>query len=131
MNTDASARVRDGIIIVRAPHRLVAGNRQAMKEHLRSLLADEWGTVVLNCSGTVAIDSSAIGALCSVCMRAKETGQNFVLAELNDDFRTLLSETKLDTLFRVADEVPPGEMDTWTCLEAYVEAPEGDIKSAG
>ena len=49
-------------------------------------------------------DSSGLGVLVSLSKKIREQGGELRLSSLNEDLRTLFELTKLDTLFRIADD---------------------------
>ena len=59
---------------------------------------------VVDFANTAYIDSSGLGVLVSLSKKIREQGGELVLASLNEDLRTLFELTKLDTLFRIADD---------------------------
>lgn len=91
-------------LVLFAPGVLITDNR---KELLRQALEEiEHGArhVVINFAGTGYIDSSGLSALLVLQKKLRGLDGDLLLTNLNDDLRTLLSLTKLDTILRVSDE---------------------------
>ena len=59
---------------------------------------------VIDFANTGYIDSSGLGVLVSLSKKIREQGGELRLSSLNEDLRTLFELTKLDTLFRIADD---------------------------
>ena len=79
------------------------GNRQELKQQVLDELESGERTFVIDFASTGYIDSSGLGVLVSLSKKIREQGGELRLAGLNEDLRTLFELTKLDTLFRIAD----------------------------
>lgn len=75
----------------------VAFRREAVA--LLEQLPEGGGSLVLDMSGTRAVDSAGLGTLMLIQHRAAERRQQVVLRGLSDEVRFLLVLTKLDDLF--------------------------------
>jgi len=96
---------RDGdITLIEVEGQLIVGNRQELKQQVLEQLEGGDLKFVIDFGGTGYIDSSGLGVLVSLSKKIREQGGELRLSSLNDDLRTLFELTKLDTLFRIADD---------------------------
>ena len=94
----------DGVTLVEVEGQLIVGNRQELKQQVLEQLEGGDRKFVIDFDGTGYIDSSGLGVLVSLSKKIREQGGELRLSSLNDDLRTLFELTKLDTLFRIADD---------------------------
>ena len=94
----------DGVTLVEVEGQLIVGNRQELKQQVLEQLEGGDRKFVIDFAGTGYIDSSGLGVLVSLSKKIREQGGELRLSNLNDDLRTLFELTKLDTLFRIADD---------------------------
>ena len=94
--------IRDGDrIVVRVPAQLVVGNRQELKRRVVEELAHGVRRFVIDFGETGYVDSAGLGVLVAASKKVREQAGELRLANLNDDLKTLLQLTKLDTLFTI------------------------------
>ncbi|MDT8368939.1 MAG: STAS domain-containing protein [Longimicrobiales bacterium] len=92
------------VTVVDVDGQLIVGNRQELKQRVLDDLAGGARKFVIDFSETGYIDSSGLGVLVSLSKKIREKGGELRLSSLNEDLRTLFELTKLDTLFRIADD---------------------------
>ena len=92
-----------GITLVEVEGQLIVGNRQELKQQVLERLEAGDRKFVIDFTNTGYIDSSGLGVLVSLSKKIREQGGELRLSSLNEDLRTLFELTKLDTLFRIAD----------------------------
>lgn len=94
---------------IAAPERLDLESRTAFRRaagEVLDLLAEGAGRLVIDLSGTRAVDSAGLGALMLVQRKAAERRQTVCLRGANEELRFLLVLTKLDDLFELETGVP-------------------------
>ncbi len=94
----------DGVTLIEVEGQLIVGNRQELKQQVLEQLEDGDRKFVIDFAETGYIDSSGLGVLVSLSKKIREQGGELRLSSLNEDLRTLFELTKLDTLFRIADD---------------------------
>ena len=92
-----------GVLIVEVEGQLIVGNRQELKATIQQALDNGERKLLGDFAKTGYIDSSGLGALVSISKKVREQGGELRLSGLNEDLRSLLELTKLDTLFAIAD----------------------------
>ena len=92
------------VTLVDVDGQLIVGNRQELKQRVLEELEKGERKFVVDFSNTGYIDSSGLGVLVSLSKKIREQGGELRLSSLNEDLRTLFELTKLDTLFRIADD---------------------------
>jgi len=95
---------QDDVTVVEVEGQLIVGNRQELKQKVLEDLEGGARKFVVDFSETGYIDSSGLGVLVSLSKKIREKGGELRLSSLNEDLRTLFELTKLDTLFRIADD---------------------------
>ena len=96
---------KDGdVTLIEVEGQLIVGNRQELKQQVLRQLEEGDQKFVIDFAETGYIDSSGLGVLVSLSKKIREQGGELRLASLNEDLRTLFELTKLDTLFRIADD---------------------------
>lgn len=96
---------REGdVTVVAVEGELVVGNRRALKDAVLERLAAGDRKFLLDFSDTSYIDSSGLGVLVSLSKKIREEEGDLRLAGLDEDLHTLFELTKLDTLFRIAED---------------------------
>ena len=97
-----SQREVDGVVIVALDGRIVLGEESnALREKVKSLLADGKKKVVLNMDNITFIDSAGLGTLVAAHHSAKSQGAGLRLCHLGSKFQEVLQITKLMTVFDV------------------------------
>lgn len=92
------------VSLIEVEGQLIVGNRQELKQQVLEQLEDGDRKFVIDFAETGYIDSSGLGVLVSLSKKIREHGGELRLSSLNEDLRTLFELTKLDTLFRIADD---------------------------
>ena len=95
---------RGDVTLVEVEGQLIVGNRQDLKNRVLEQLEGGDRKFVIDFASTGYIDSSGLGVLVSLSKKIREQGGELRLSSLNEDLRTLFELTKLDTLFRIADD---------------------------
>ena len=98
-----SMEQQDGVTIVHVTGQLIVGNRQELKEKVLEELESGARKFLVDFTDAAYIDSSGLGVLVSLSKKIREKGGELRLSNLNEDVRTLFELTKLDTLFRIAE----------------------------
>lgn len=94
----------DGVTAVAMDGRIVLGEESnALREKLKSLIAQGKKKIVLNMSEIVHIDSSGLGTLVAAHLSAKNSGTSIRLCNLGKKFHEVMQVTKLLTVFDVYD----------------------------
>jgi len=94
----------DDVTLIEVEGQLIVGNRQELKQQVLEQLEGGDQKFVIDFANTGYIDSSGLGVLVSLSKKIREQGGELRLSSLNEDLRTLFELTKLDTLFRIADD---------------------------
>lgn len=94
----------DQVTLIEVEGQLIVGNRQELKQQVLEQLEGGDRKFVIDFAETGYIDSSGLGVLVSLSKKIREQGGELRLSSLNEDLRTLFELTKLDTLFRIADD---------------------------
>ena len=97
------SKVND-VMLIEVEGQLIVGNRQELKQGVLDQLEGGDLKFVIDFANTGYIDSSGLGVLVSLSKKIREQGGELRLSSLNEDLRTLFELTKLDTLFRIADD---------------------------
>jgi anti-sigma B factor antagonist len=93
----------DGVTVVALDGRIVLGEEtSALREKVKSLLAEGKKKIVFNMNGVTQIDSSGLGALVAAYSSAKSGGASLRLSNLGSHSNQLLQMTKLLTVFEVS-----------------------------
>jgi anti-sigma B factor antagonist len=92
----------DGVSVVALDGRIVLGEESnALREKVKSLMAEGKKKVVLNMANITFIDSAGLGTLVAAHHSAKSQGAALKLAHLGAKFQEVLQITKLLTVFDV------------------------------
>jgi anti-sigma B factor antagonist len=91
-----------GAAVYAMPHDLSMTNRQLLKHRVIDALAEGVKIIVLDFVQCGYVDSSALGVLVSLNKKCREAGAKLVLCGLNEDLRTYLEITHLDSLLAIA-----------------------------
>ena len=92
---------RDGTVVLRIPNVLIATNPEELKHHVLELTRQGERRFVLDFAETGYIDSSGLGVLVSLTKAVRRYGGELWLTNLNEDLRTLLALTKLDSVLPI------------------------------
>jgi anti-sigma B factor antagonist len=94
----------DGVTVLLLDGRIVLGEETvALREKVKSLLAEGKKKLVLDLKNVSMIDSSGLGALVAAHSSANATGAKLLLCNLGSRTNELLQMTRLLTVFEVAD----------------------------
>ncbi|HEY6386384.1 MAG TPA: STAS domain-containing protein [Candidatus Acidoferrum sp.] len=97
-----TTREVDGVTVVALDGRIVLGEESnALREKVKSLIAEGKTKVVLNMANITFIDSAGLGTLVAAHHSAKSQGAALKLAHLGSKFQEVLQITKLLTVFDV------------------------------
>ncbi len=97
-----TSREVDGVTVVALDGRIVLGEESnALREKIKSLVAEGKKKVVLNMDGITFIDSAGLGTLVAAHHSAKAQGASLRLCHLGTKFQEVLQITKLMTIFDV------------------------------
>jgi anti-sigma B factor antagonist len=94
----------DGVAVVALDGRIVLGEESnALREKVKSLIAEGKKKIVLNMDNVTFIDSAGLGTLVAAHHSAKSQGASLRLCHLGSKFQEVLQITKLLTVFEVYD----------------------------
>jgi len=97
-----TAREVDGVTVIAMDGRIVLGEESnALREKVKSLIAEGKKKIVLNMDNITFIDSAGLGTLVSAHHSAKAQGSSLRLCHLGTKFTEVLQITKLMTIFDV------------------------------
>jgi anti-sigma B factor antagonist len=92
------------VSVVALDGRIVLGEESnALREKLKSLIAEGKKKIVLNMDNIKYIDSAGLGTLVAAHCSAKTKGASLRLCHLGSKFQEVLQITKLLTIFEVCD----------------------------
>jgi len=104
VNLKMNTRNEGDVTVLLCSGRLVFGEEStALRDKVKSLLAEGNKRIVLNLGGVSYIDSGGLGVLVSLFTSAKAAGGDIKLANLTQRVGDLLQITKLLTVFEVHD----------------------------
>lgn len=92
-----------GAVVVGVDGPLSVGTRQALKDLVLEALERGERRFLVDFSRAGFVDSAGLGVLVSLHKKVVDRDGSLALTGLSDEFRNLLSLTKLDTLLRIAD----------------------------
>jgi anti-sigma B factor antagonist len=91
-----------GTSVVMIDGRIVLGEEsQALRQKLKSLIAEGNKKIILNMDNIKYIDSAGLGILVAAHVTAKLQGASLILSNLGTKFQEILQITKLVTVFQV------------------------------
>jgi anti-sigma B factor antagonist len=97
-----TTREVDGVTVVALDGRIVLGEESnALRERVKSLVAEGKKKIVLNMENISFIDSAGLGTLVAAHHSAKGQGASLRLCHLGAKFSEVLQITKLMTIFEV------------------------------
>jgi len=97
-----TTREVDGVTVVALDGRIVLGEESnALRERVKSLVAEGKKKIVLNMANISFIDSAGLGTLVAAHHSAKGQGASLRLCHLGAKFSEVLQITKLMTIFEV------------------------------
>ena len=88
---------------ITAPETLGLETRAAFREVAMRELAEmpEGGTLILDLSGTVKVDSSGLSVLMLIQHQTEDRSQHLILRQPSEEIRFLLALTQLTDMFRI------------------------------
>lgn len=102
MALKTTTREVDGVTVVALDGRIVLGEESnALRERVKSLVAEGKKKIVLNMENISFIDSAGLGTLVAAHHSAKGQGASLRLCHLGAKFSEVLQITKLMTIFEV------------------------------
>jgi len=97
-----TTREVDGVTVAALDGRIVLGEESnALREKVKSLVAEGKKKIVLNMNNITFIDSAGLGTLVASHHSAKAQGASLKLCHLGTKFQEVLQITKLMTIFDV------------------------------
>jgi anti-sigma B factor antagonist len=91
-----------GTSVVMLDGRIVLGEEsQALRQKLKSLIAEGNKKIILNMDSIKYIDSTGLGTLVAAHVSATTQGASLILSNLGTKFQEILQITKLVTVFQV------------------------------
>src|ERR1700687_2634017 len=92
----------DGTSVVTLDGRIVLGEEsQALRQKLKSLIAEGNKKIILNMDNIKYIDSAGLGILVAAHVTAKLQGASLILSNLGTQFQKIMQITKLVTRSQV------------------------------
>jgi len=98
-------RIAGRTVVVEVEGQLIVGNRHELKQMVLAALGDGARRFVIDFARTGYIDSSGLGVLITLSKEVRAAGGDLRLASLNEDLQTLFELTRLDTFFRISDDL--------------------------
>lgn len=98
-------RMAGRTVVVEVDGQLIVGNRHELKRMVLAALEDGARRFVIDFTRTGYVDSSGLGVLISLSKEVRAAGGDLRLASLDEDLRTLFELTRLDTFFRISDDL--------------------------
>jgi anti-sigma B factor antagonist len=104
MTNNITNKEIDGVSVVSYDGRIVLGpESSALRERVKSLLAEGKKKIVMNMANVTYIDSSGLGMLVALHVSARSQGAEVHLSNLGEKFQDVLQLTRLLTVFSVYD----------------------------
>lgn len=111
-----NSREQDGVIILEPKGKIMGGpDATLLRENVRDLVNDNKKQIVIDLAGVDWMNSTGLGILISCLTTLKNAEGELKLANVTDKIRSLLTITKLVTVF-----------DTYDSTDAAVAALKGD-----
>lgn len=102
--TIANRQVGDVAVVDLSGRIVLGGESNSLRECVTGLLGEKKQKIVLNMSQVTFVDSAGVGALVS-CLRSAQTrGATLKLCSPTQQVRSILTITKLISVFGVADD---------------------------
>ena len=109
MALQMTEKVVDGVTVIALDGRIVLGDEtNALREKIKSLIAEGRKKILLNLDNVTLIDSTGLGTLVSTHHSAAARGAFVRLCKLGSKFQEVLQVTKLLTVFDVSDTEADG-----------------------
>jgi anti-sigma B factor antagonist len=104
MSANMTSKEVDGVSVLGLNGRIILGEESsALRERVKSLIAEGKKKIVLNMSDVTYIDSAGLGVLVAAHVSAKNNGAALRLSNLGNKFHDVLQLTRLLTVFSVYD----------------------------
>jgi len=99
-----SSREQDGVVILEPKGKIMGGpDATALKESIRDFVNDEKKRVVIDLADVDWMNSTGLGIMISCLKTVKEAGGELKLSNVTDKIKSLLTITKLVTVFDAYD----------------------------
>lgn len=106
MSFQLSRQMIGDVVVLRPAGKLTIGVAEiALRDEIRTLIAQGHKKIVLALSKTTSVDSSGFGELVAMYTNLANAGGHVILAELPHKIRDILEITQMITVFQVADTV--------------------------
>ena len=117
------------VVLLDVGEQLVIRGRQDLRDAVVQQLEKGEKKFVIDFSRTGYIDSAGLGVLIAISKQVNAQGGELVLSNLNEDLRSLMQLTKLDTLFGIIE--PPSTDRAGTPGAPIALHPKGGDGSSG
>jgi anti-sigma B factor antagonist len=97
-------RTENNVDIVTLPQRLVMANAAEARTHLKEIIQQGSGRVVINLSRTEFMDSSGLAVVVAGLQAARKMSGDVHLTGMSDTIRALFELTRLHTVFQIFDD---------------------------
>lgn len=97
-------RVGDGVAVIDIDGELTGESEAALAEAYARTGAEGGQTVILNFTGLEYMNSSGIGLLVTMLIRAQRQGQKLMAYGLSDHYRQIFGLTRLDEAITLHDD---------------------------
>ena len=99
------ARKVGPVTVYEVDGQLIVGNRHELKRMVLDEIEGGARRFVIDFALTGYIDSSGLGVLITLSKEIRAKGGDLRLASLNEDLQRLFELTRLDTFFRICDDL--------------------------
>ena len=120
---------RGDVVLLDVGEQLVIRGRQDLRDAVVQQLEKGEKKFVIDFSRTGYIDSAGLGVLIAISKQVNAQGGELVLSNLNEDLRSLMQLTKLDTLFGIIE--PPAAEGSGTPGAPVTLHPKGGEGPSG
>ena len=99
-----NSREQDGIVILEPKGKIMGGpDATALRESVRDLINEDKKKVIIDLAGVDWMNSTGLGILISCLTTLKNAGGELKLSNVTDKIKSLLTITKLITVFDTYD----------------------------
>jgi anti-sigma B factor antagonist len=99
-----NSREQDGVVVLEPKGKIMGGpDATALREKVRDLINEEKKKVVIDLAGVPWMNSTGLGILISCLTTLKNAGGELKLSNVTDNIKSLLTITKLVTVFDTYD----------------------------
>lgn len=101
---DVEVEIEDGVAVVRIVGEVDLEHSAAVRQHLlEALFASP--AVIVDMAAVSMIDSSGVASLLEAYQTGRKRGRPFVLANVGESVARVFRLARLDTVFRIADDL--------------------------